>query len=72
MNVTCWISDVLFARSVARWAAHQDPDADGTTTVTGVPEDAVAGQLIAAEVMDTEGIDLVARVLVPAVSPAGR
>ncbi|TYP83710.1 ribosomal protein S12 methylthiotransferase RimO [Blastococcus xanthinilyticus] len=53
-------------------AAHQDPDADGTTTVTGVPADAVAGGLVAAEVVDTEGIDLVARVLLPAVAPAGR
>jgi MiaB/RimO family radical SAM methylthiotransferase len=53
-------------------AAHQDPDADGTTTVTGVPGDAVAGQLVTAEVVDTEGVDLIARALVPAVSPAGR
>ena len=53
-------------------AAHQDPDADGTTTVAGVPPDAVAGQLVAAEVVGTEGVDLVARVLVPAVAPAGR
>ena len=53
-------------------AAHQDPDADGTTTVDGVPPDAVAGQLVLAEVVDTEGVDLVARVLVPAVAPAGR
>jgi ribosomal protein S12 methylthiotransferase RimO len=52
-------------------AAHQDPDADGTTTVSGVPDGAVAGQLVAAEVVGTEGIDLVARVLVPAVTPAG-
>ncbi|HEY0401448.1 MAG TPA: 30S ribosomal protein S12 methylthiotransferase RimO, partial [Blastococcus sp.] len=57
-------------------AAHQDPDADGTTTVTGVPADAVAGQLLAAEVLDTEGVDLVARALEPALTsapaPAGR
>jgi ribosomal protein S12 methylthiotransferase len=55
-------------------AAHQDPDADGTTTVAGVPADAVAGQLLAAEVVGTEGIDLVARALAPALStgPAGR
>jgi len=49
-------------------AAHQDPDADGTTTVTGVLADAVPGQLLVAEVVGTEGIDLVARALVPAVS----
>ena len=51
--------------------AHQDPDADGTTTVAGVPADAVAGSLLAAEVVDTEGVDLVARALVSAVAPAG-
>ena len=48
-------------------AAHQDPEADGTTTVTGVPADAVAGQVVAAEVVATEGVDLVATALVPAV-----
>jgi ribosomal protein S12 methylthiotransferase len=54
-------------------AAHQDPDADGTTTVAGVPADAVAGQLLAAEVVGTEGIDLVARALIPVgSSPVGR
>jgi ribosomal protein S12 methylthiotransferase len=54
----------------AAWAghaAHQDPEADGTTTVTGVPNGAVAGMLVAAEVVDTEGVDLVATALVPAV-----
>jgi ribosomal protein S12 methylthiotransferase len=48
-------------------AAHQDPEADGTTTVTGVPEDAVAGRVVAAEVVDTEGVDLRATALVLAV-----
>jgi ribosomal protein S12 methylthiotransferase RimO len=53
-------------------AAHQDPDADGTTMVTGVPADAVAGSLVAATVLDTDGVDLIARALVPALLPAGR
>ncbi len=55
-------------------AAHQDPDADGTTTVVGVSAEAVPGRLVLAEVVGTEGVDLVARALVPAVSstvPAG-
>jgi ribosomal protein S12 methylthiotransferase len=53
-------------------AAHQDPDADGTTTITGVPVDAVAGQVLAAVVVDTEGVDLHARAVVPALAvPAG-
>ncbi|MGY1723625.1 30S ribosomal protein S12 methylthiotransferase RimO [Blastococcus sp. SYSU DS0533] len=53
-------------------AAHQDPDADGTTTVSGVPADAVPGQVVGAEVVGTEGIDLLAAVRVPAAAPAGR
>jgi ribosomal protein S12 methylthiotransferase RimO len=56
-------------------AAHQDPDADGTTTLSGVPADAVAGRLVIAEVLGTEGVDLVARALTlvgAAPTPAGR
>ncbi|MGY1712451.1 MiaB/RimO family radical SAM methylthiotransferase [Geodermatophilus sp. SYSU D00758] len=48
-------------------SAHQDPESDGTTTVTGVPADAVPGRVVAAEVVGTEGVDLVAAALVPAV-----
>ncbi len=51
-------------------AAHQDPDADGTTTVTGVPDGARTGQLLTAEVVGTEGVDLVAAALAPV--PAAR
>ncbi|MGY1917255.1 MiaB/RimO family radical SAM methylthiotransferase [Blastococcus sp. SYSU DS0973] len=53
-------------------AGHQDPDADGTTTVTDVPDGAVAGQLVTAEVVGTEGVDLVAGVPAAAVPAAGR
>jgi ribosomal protein S12 methylthiotransferase len=52
-------------------AAHQDPDADGTTTVRGVPEGAVAGAVVTAEVVGTDGIDLVAVAVPPAVAGAG-
>src|SRR3954466_8490331 len=52
-------------------AAHQDPDSDGTTTVTGVPDGAVPGEIVAAEVVGTEGVDLVAAAVVPALAPAG-
>jgi ribosomal protein S12 methylthiotransferase len=67
--------DLSAEEGVGMWlghAAHQDPDADGTTTVAGVPADAVAGQLLAAEVVGTEGVDLIARALVPAAVRAGR
>ena len=51
-------------------AAHQDPDADGTTTVSGVP----AGRrrrraIVPAEVIGTEGVDLLAAAAVAARSP---
>ena len=57
--------------SWAGHAEHQDPDADGTTTVTGVPLDAVPGQVVAARVTGTEGIDLVAACLVEAGAGTG-
>jgi tRNA A37 methylthiotransferase MiaB len=53
-------------------AAHQDPDADGSTTVSQVPAGAVAGQLVHAEVVATDGGDLVARAAEPALAAAGR
>jgi ribosomal protein S12 methylthiotransferase RimO len=67
--------DLSEFEGVGTWAghaAHQDPDADGTTTITEVPAGAVAGQVVTATVVDTEGVDLVARALVPALAaPAG-
>lgn len=53
-------------------AAHQDPDADGTTTVAGVPEGAAPGRIVGADVVGTDGIDLLARAVVPAAVSAGR
>ncbi|MEK4241391.1 30S ribosomal protein S12 methylthiotransferase RimO [Janibacter sp. FSL W8-0316] len=43
-------------------AAHQGPDVDGVTLLTGVVDDLVVGALVTAEVVGTEGIDLVAEV----------
>jgi ribosomal protein S12 methylthiotransferase RimO len=40
-------------------AAHQGPDVDGTTTVTGAALE--VGQLVRAEVVGADGVDLVAR-----------
>lgn len=67
--------DLTATEGAGTWlghAAHQDPDADGTTTVAGVPAGAVAGELVQAEVTGTEGVDLVARALVPVVSEGRR
>jgi ribosomal protein S12 methylthiotransferase RimO len=68
------LSDVEGPGVWAGHAAHQDPDADGTTTVTGVAPGAVAGAVVAAEVVGTEGVDLVAAALAPALTgrAAGR
>src|SRR3954470_20652154 len=49
-------------------AAHQDPDADGTTTVSGVPDGVVAGSVVTAEVVGSEGVDLLAAAVVPALA----
>ncbi len=43
-------------------AAHQGPEVDGTTTLEG-DFGATTGDLIRAEVIDTEGVDLIARAL---------
>jgi len=66
------LSESEGAGTWAGHAAHQDPDADGTTTITEVPAGAVPGQILAATVVGTEGVDLLARALVPALAvPAG-
>ena len=43
-------------------AAHQGPEVDGSTTVQGVPDGVAVGDMIQAVVVDSEGVDLVARV----------
>jgi tRNA A37 methylthiotransferase MiaB len=67
-RVDVLLSEDLGGGEWAGHAAHQDPDADGTTTVSGVPDDAVAGQILTAEVVGTEGVDLVARAVMPALT----
>jgi ribosomal protein S12 methylthiotransferase RimO len=41
-------------------AAHQGPEVDGSTTLTGFPADLAIGDLVTAEVVGTEGVDLIA------------
>jgi ribosomal protein S12 methylthiotransferase RimO len=43
-------------------AAHQGPEVDGSTTVTGLGADAGVGDLVTATVVGADGVDLVARV----------
>ncbi|WP_328994895.1 30S ribosomal protein S12 methylthiotransferase RimO [Kribbella sp. NBC_01245] len=41
-------------------AAHQGPEVDGSTTLTGIPDSVAVGDLVTATVIDTEGVDLIA------------
>jgi len=43
-------------------AAHQGPEVDGSTTLTGLPADVEVGDLLSAVVTATDGVDLVAHV----------
>jgi MiaB/RimO family radical SAM methylthiotransferase len=40
--------------------AHQGPEVDGSTTLTGLPDGLAIGDLVFAEVVGTEGVDLIA------------
>ena len=42
-------------------AAHQGPEVDGSTTVTGLPDGAAVGDVVAARAVGADGVDLVAR-----------
>jgi ribosomal protein S12 methylthiotransferase len=44
-------------------AAHQAPEVDGATVVTGAPVDVQVGDLIRASVTGSAGVDLTARYL---------
>jgi ribosomal protein S12 methylthiotransferase len=41
-------------------AAHQGPEVDGSTTLTGFPRSLAVGDLVSAEVAGSEGVDLIA------------
>jgi tRNA A37 methylthiotransferase MiaB len=41
-------------------AAHQGPEVDGSTTVTGLPEGVGVGDLVSAKVVGSDGVDLIA------------
>ncbi|MFC5265357.1 30S ribosomal protein S12 methylthiotransferase RimO [Kribbella qitaiheensis] len=42
-------------------AAHQGPEVDGSTTLTALPDGLAVGDLVFAEVVGTEGVDLIAQ-----------
>jgi ribosomal protein S12 methylthiotransferase len=41
-------------------AAHQGPEVDGSTTVTGLPDGVLVGDLVSAKVVASDGVDLIA------------
>ena len=43
-------------------AAHQGPEVDGSTTLTALPAGLAIGDLVSAEVVGTEGVDLIAEI----------
>ena len=42
-------------------AAHQGPEVDGTTRLVGELGGVAVGHIVAAQVIDSEGVDLVAQ-----------
>jgi ribosomal protein S12 methylthiotransferase RimO len=55
------VVEVLVGPAGHGWAAHQGPEVDGIVTFTGTPP--AAGELVRAEVVGTDGVDLEARPL---------
>jgi len=49
------------ARAAEGRAAHQGPEVDGSTTITGLPQTARVGDMVSAIVTGSNGVDLVAR-----------
>jgi ribosomal protein S12 methylthiotransferase len=44
-------------------AAHQGPDVDGCTTLLEAPDDLRIGQIVSAQVLDSDGADLIAAIV---------
>src|SRR4051794_18453451 len=50
---------VVAARTAEGRAAHQGPEVDGITTVTGLPDGVRVGDLVSAKVVSNDGVDLI-------------
>ncbi|TCC05324.1 30S ribosomal protein S12 methylthiotransferase RimO [Kribbella soli] len=53
-------------------AAHQGPEVDGMTTVTGLPDGIRVGDLVTAKVVSNDGVDLIAEFAALVNAPDGR
>ncbi|WP_410787613.1 30S ribosomal protein S12 methylthiotransferase RimO [Kribbella sp. C-35] len=51
---------VVAGRTAEGRAAHQGPEVDGMTTVTGLPDGIRVGDLVSAKVVSNDGVDLIA------------
>jgi MiaB/RimO family radical SAM methylthiotransferase len=52
-------------------AAHQGPEVDGSTTLTGLPDGLTVGDLVTAEVVGSDGVDLIAEYAAHVTTPEG-
>jgi MiaB/RimO family radical SAM methylthiotransferase len=52
-------------------AAHQGPEVDGSTTLTAVPDGLAVGDLVSAEVVGSDGVDLIAEYAAHVVTQEG-
>jgi ribosomal protein S12 methylthiotransferase len=62
-SVTVLVESIDEEDGVVGRAAHQAPETDGCTTLLGAPEGVRIGDLVAAKVVASEGVDLVAESL---------
>ncbi|MEV6268504.1 radical SAM protein [Kribbella sp. NPDC051936] len=53
-------------------AAHQGPEVDGITTLTGLPDGVRVGDLVSAKVVASDGVDLIAEFAALVSTPSGR
>ncbi|MFF0340769.1 MiaB/RimO family radical SAM methylthiotransferase [Kribbella sp. NPDC004875] len=53
-------------------AAHQGPEVDGVTTVTGLPDGIKVGDLVSAKVVASDGVDLIAEFAALVTAPDAR
>ncbi|HET6987391.1 MAG TPA: radical SAM protein, partial [Kribbella sp.] len=60
------------ARTGEGRAAHQGPEVDGSTTLTGLPDSVRVGDLVSAKVVGSDGVDLVAEFAALVSTPDGR
>jgi ribosomal protein S12 methylthiotransferase len=59
-DATAATGSLVAGRTAEGRAAHQGPEVDGITTVTGLPDGIRVGDLVSAKVVSNDGVDLIA------------